>query len=851
VSHTPGSLVPIDRTEEKPKLEIDDTFREAILKLCHAKEKLNDSEWLRVKQGMIRARNYYDGRQFGTVNKSCQWVDFPLEPGEEHYTANVYQLHVQTALVEISKGRTQLSFSHINPDSKEGKDIAKIAEQLYKTHRQRLFTAIKEQQENLNLLLSGVGARYTYVRESVKDKRPIFGEKDAEGMSAQVCAVCGAQSDGQCKSCGSDEVAPLEQDAYKTKVVSGYQDQYCMENDWDSVDPIGLLFQFNAQSVKDTPYLIWKQVILKEVLQSRFPEANIVEGISAPELNDMAGSQNRTPNTDFGFMGDADKATAQFDQYWFDLPIYQNYVVKEKATLRNGVTIMPGTKLGQVFPNGLYVSKNNDTILDIWSENKNDKWTICPYMTRLGTMVGGGTSVALEAQDIKNDVINLVMASTMNDAFRKEFVQTQYLEGENVPNNPYERAIVTNLPEGMKIVGGVIDALPPTGLSPDAYALDEKADGLMQGQIGSFSGTPMGMPDIKAVQNTAAGMSMWREQTTNRFWPHLVIRADALDRMQAMQFLKNAKRYYTPKQWEKVKGDYGSDSVKAFLNCDIENELIVEVVDGSYVSVPESIKKADAIEYTTIMANLAGAGITPESELGSYIAQAFKVPKTLVSFDKFYAVAEEMIAKIKTLVDPTLQQLGDIPSANVQLDPIALEMAQLMLTQAEIDVNPIMDNAQGMVEALKDWWVKDEGRQASNLMKASVTLLVLGLEQGGVEKVQRDLMLAMQAQQPMVEAQSQMAAQQAQAEGQGVEAQAQADAEAAERDAANKEVDMTAKATEKLMDAEQAELERSYQSEEAEKARQHELAMADKQEQSAMSQREHDAKMAKQKPKAA
>ena len=851
MTHPVGSMVPVDRTEEKPKLEIDDTFRGALLKLFAKCEKLHDAEWLRIKQNMIRSRNYFDGKQFGTVNNSCQWVDFQLNPGEEHYTANVYQLHVLTALVEISKGRTQLSFSHINSDSKYGKDVAKIAEQRYKTHRQRLFSSIKVQQENLSLLLNGMGARYTYFKQGEQGKSPVFGEKDVEGMSAQVCAVCGAPSDGQCKVCGSDEVTSLEQGAYKAKVISGYQNQGTGENTWDSVDPIGLLFHFNAQSVKDTPYIIWKQVILKEVLQSQYPGSNIVEGISASELNDQAGSQSRTPNSEYGFTGDADKATSQLDQGWFDLPLYANYVIKEKAVLRNGVVIMPGTKLGQVFPKGLFVAKNGDTILDIWSENKNDKWTICPYLMRLGTMVGGGTSVALEAQDIKNDLINLYMASTMNDAFRKEFVQTQFLEGENVPNNPYERAVVTGLPEGQRIVGTVIDALPPTGLSPDAFALDEKADGLMQGQIGSYSGTPLGMPDIKAVQNTAAGMSMWREQTTNRFWPMLTVRADALDKMQAIQLLKNDQRYLSPQQWEKIKGDYGSDAVKAFLNCDIENDLIVEVVEGSYISVPESVKKADAIEYTALVASLAEAGITPDSELGSYVANAFQIPKTLVSFDKFYAIAEEMIARIKYLADPLVQEIGDIETSDVRIDPKSLGMATLLLQQAEININPIMDDSQGMVEALRDWWVKDEGRQASNVLKAAITLLVMGLEQGGVEKVQRDLTLAMQAQAPAVQAQNEMAAQQAAAEGQNVQAQAEQEEAAAQRDAEAKEVDLTARATEKVMDAEQSEVDRNYQAEEADKARQHELAMADRNELSAEKQRQHDKEMAKAKPKKA
>ena len=258
---TARSLVPIKEEEKPPVLEIDSDLTKFFCDLKDKSQKLNEFEWLSIKRQMIRARHYFDGRQYGDVNDACQWVDYPKNPSEITYTVNAYQAHIQTALTEISKGNTDLSFSHTSPDSRYGQLITKIAETRYKTHKRKLFGVAKQQQENLSLLLNGVAARYTYFCEYSDrgEKIPIMGESDVQGDSISACKECSAPSDGQCPQCGSTETVDIAMPDSKAKVIAGYGKQSSGENEFDVVDPLGLVWYLHASDVKSTPFIGWKQ----------------------------------------------------------------------------------------------------------------------------------------------------------------------------------------------------------------------------------------------------------------------------------------------------------------------------------------------------------------------------------------------------------------------------------------------------------------------------------------------------------------------------------------------------------------------------------------------------------------
>lgn len=782
-----GALVPEENGKKVTKAQVDtqlETFQlskqfsiflKDLWKKC---EKLNELEWLRIKQSMIKSRKYFDGKQYGRVNDSLEWQEYEKRPGEVNYVSNIYHAHIQTALMELSRGTAALSFSHISADSRRGQLISKIAEHRYRTHRMKLMTALKLQNENLSLLLNGIAARYTFI-EFKDDKHSVMAKvRDAMeealnqiGGGKQtiiVCAVCAKTKKNEgdpCVNCGSLESEKLEEPSIGGQIIPSLKQEKKAESRYVNPDPIGLVFDLHAPDFKDSAFVIWKQIVISDLLKTQYPGVKISEGIDAAELKYQYAQAGNTPNQqrlDF-FMGERNsKEVAEFCQAWFDPQLYGNVSFKEDIKMRNGMVIPKGTKLKEIFSDGLYVARNGETILDVWNESKNDKWTICPYVTRLGTLVGSGTSVAHDSQDIVNDLTNLKMASIMQDAFAKEFVNAQYIEPENIPNDPTERAVVTNLPDGARIVGNAIDRLPPSQLSSDAYAMDGAVQGVMQNQLGTFSSSSSGMPDLKAAQQTYGGMQLLRDITVGRYYPMLAVRSDSLDKEQAYQLLLNDQKHLSMAQWRKIKGDYGAEAVQAFLEADLREELIITVTPESFMPEMPSQKLSKTMAFAEFVAN---AKLDLNNELSAYVGEQFGIPKSIAGGEAAKSIAVQQIDAFKEQALAVVQKLGDAPTFDLE-NSMVMQLAKVIVEASRTQVSGLMDNTGEIIDAMKDWWISDEGRVAPNILKAAVILRVRELQAASVEEAQINQGYAMASQQPLMQQQQQMQAQQSEAQDQ-------------------------------------------------------------------------------------
>jgi hypothetical protein len=755
-----------DIKEQKETFVLDKDFSLFLKDLWKKCEILNELEWLRIKQAMIKSRKYFDGKQYGKVNDSLEWQDFEKRPGEVNYVSNVYHAHIQTALMELSRGDTSLSFTHVAGDSRRGQLVTKIAEHRYKTHKMRLMSTLKKQQENLSLLLNGIAARYTFVQFKDGNESPMARlmelmeeEMESTVKPITICAVCAkskSNADEICSNCGAQEVEQLEDIQPAKRLIPEMQKDRRAYSRYVTPDPIGLTFDLHATEFKDSAFVIWKQVVLTDLLKSQYPSFKIDDGIDAPELKYQYSQAAHTPNQqrlDFFLSERNSKEVSEFSQAWFDPQLYRNVSFRKDITLMSGVTIPAGTKLGEVFKRGLYVACNGKNILDVWEEDKNDKWTICPYVTRLGTLVGSGTSIAHDSQDIINDLTNLKMASILQDAFAKEFVNSQYIEPENIPNDPTERAVVTNLPDGARIVGNAIDRLPPSPLSSDAYAMDNEVQGMLQNQLGTFSSSSSGMPDLRAAQQTYSGMQLMRDITVGRFYPMLAVRADSLDKEQAYQLLLHDQKHLSMEQWAQIKGDYGAEAVKAFLQADLREELIIAVTPESFMPEMPSQKLSKSMAFAEFIAN---AQMDPSSEFASYIGEQFGIPRSIAGNEAVKSIAYEMINAFREQAEAIAQQLGDLPTFNIE-DPMIAQIGMVIVESAQMPVTGAMYDVGAIIDTFKDWWISDEGRNSPNTLKAAIMVRTRELQAEGVKEAQLQQTYAMAAQQPMMEAQAQEA----------------------------------------------------------------------------------------------
>jgi ribosomal protein L40E len=788
-----GSLVPNEdgrdlRTEKATQAEkfaVDKDLTKELLALKSKCEDRQKSEWLEIKKQFVRCRQYNDGKQYGDVTDQFNWVDDALHSDEELYIENFFQTHVQTALTELTRVEPQFNFFHVGGESRTATKLTKFFEERSKYYRQRLFTATKKQHEKLSSLLNGVAARYTYfeyeksqAHEASESKEHEMMEDKPQNMGMEVCATCYAPKTAEkCSRCGDTDSKMLEDgDSYESKGMGIGQESPRGTNKWVNVDPIGLTFDLKAQTVTDTAYIIWKQIIMDEILENKYPDIALQDGVTAPEL--LYDTATDTPGEGYGNASSSTQTgTKQFEQCWFDYEMYCHKRLKVDIKLRNGRILKAGTTLGQNFPNGLYMAVNGNRILDLWGENKNRKWTIAPYVTRIGTLVGAGLTILLSQQDRKNDIVSLKMVSIFKDAYRQEFLNSKYITNDDMPDDPRMRAELENIPPGMRIVGEAIDVLPPSTLSPLVSETEQQIEAAAQAQVGTFSSGGAGMPDLKAATDTLGGMQLYREQTVGRFSPMLEIQADLLDKEQLYQLFENDKEYLSPQDWQELAGDYGKESIELFLNCDIRREIIIEVVKESYMPKTVSQKQMQMNGYVQVMSGMMQIGMT-SPEQTAHVATLFDQPQRNNNFLPAYDKARASTNAFSEIVDEIIQATGDLPRFDVA-DPTTIQLARLVVEESGMDIDPEMDDHLAMIESYKDWWNTDAGREAPNLLKAVVALRVKEHQALMVQKAQLEAAMAMEAQQPMIDAQ--MAQEQAaQVAGQD---QASADAERQEQGA--------------------------------------------------------------------
>jgi hypothetical protein len=421
-----------------------------------------------------------------------------------------------------------------------------------------------------------------------------------------------------------------------------------------------------------------------------------------------------------------------------------------------------GQPLGSAYPDGLWYATCGNLVLDMWNESKNSKWTSSPYGMRPGSMYGTGSAVAMNDQELINDLRRLIMANAWANGVPREFVDQSKISELSV-----DPQIPTNVQDvGEKpVIGYAYSVAPPMPLSQEIYALQDHAKADMQNKIGALSGTGAGgLADAQKWGDTATAISIKRDLAVGRFSPDLELMADQLDREQAYQFLENEQKYFTPGDWEKLKGSHGEQAVEKFLSLNIREDLNISITPGSYMPKSDAQLQSKLIAYVTQILPVLLQSNNPE--LISYAAEIFGIPEHIGGWGTDRAFANRVIQRFKQLSQMFIDQNGDARTNDLS-DPQVLQVAELIDRYARMPVDVFLDNHAALQDAYRDWRSSDEGREASNVLLAAVALRV-NKHQAGIAQQQQIMARTAQAgTEPLQqEAEQQQQQQQAQADAQ-------------------------------------------------------------------------------------
>lgn len=752
--HSAGSM-PLDQENKQQVDQAKQAFKndkqqdkltKFLIRLADSIDSVDREKRLSLFRKQIKAHQYMDGNFRGYVNGNCEWIDAVKSDEEVWYSDNQLYPYFRTALMELSRSQTE-----VQVNAQPGADdsviaAAKFAKSRYDANRERTFNARLKQTENAYALLNGITYRYTFANfNGRKEKVPKLQQQDNETEVKKICANCSKppaedyEKSEKCISCGSTVFTELELSG--ADVIIGYDELPTCENSWIVPNPIGIIVSLQASCIEETPFLKWKQLILRSVLQAKFKGMKFSSGTESIELRYITDQQKATPAGMFSDLstGNYTDTTSdelellEFQQIWLDYPVYCD--VKFDEDIKIGKKTIPaGKTLGEMFPDGLYFARVGDVIADIWNEDKNQKWTSSPYGMRPGSMYGTGSAIALTQQELINDLKSLQMANAWANGVPREFIDPGVIS-ELSADPTIPTAVNMSGVEG-KIVGRAYDQAPATPLSAEVYGLEENAKTSMQNTIGAMSSGQGGLADAQKWGDTATAISIKRDLAVGRFSPDLELMADQLDRQQAYQFLENEQKFFTPAQWEKLKGDFGDEALNTFLKIDVRRDLVITITPGSYMPKSDAQTQAKLLAFLNVLPNLAQS---QNPELIAYASEVLGIPEHLGGWNSDRAYANRVVKRFEALADAFVQQYGDLPTNSLDpgIDPMGQEIesntmkvAKRINDYAQMPVDVYLDNHQALIEAYRDWRSTDEGRNASNALIASVSLRLLQHQEG-------------------------------------------------------------------------------------------------------------------------
>ena len=715
-----------------------------LLRLAQDAYALDRDKRLILFRNMIKAHQYVDGNFYGYVDHNLQWQTRDKAANEVWYSDNQLFPYFRTAIMELSRSQTKVEIGAAN-ESNEAVTAAKFAQFRYNYNRSRTFRVRLKQTEISYALLNGITFRYTYMADSGrKEQVPILEDAEVKQKKSLICSSCvrpvpepvditgkGAPAEPTCPHCKSKMVRELDT-SEGSETIIGYRELGRRENKWVVPNPIGVTISMTAGSIQESPYVIWKQSILRSVLQHRFPGLSLGEGgIQSVELQYIDDQQKATPGLTQGRNDDIETAAArdtdqgkefepvEYTQVWLDYPIYCNIKFEEDMPLGRGKTLPAGKPLGSMFKRGLYFSYVGTLVLDMWDEDKNRKWTLSSYGLRPGTPYGSAMFPALSDNERLNDLITLTMANAWHNGVPKDFVDPTYIS--ELSSDPTQPTVLNqSVPQGRDIVGAAYGVAPPAPLSPEIYGLREEAKATIQHKIGSMSAAGTGgAADTEDWGDTATAISIKRDLAVGRFSPDLELMADELDVEQAYQILENEQEFFTAEQWKDAIGSYGEEGLKAFLNCDIRRDLVVSVAPGSWMPKSDAQTQAKLITWVTQM--LPALIPIGDRELVGYAGSVFGIPEELQGYNANKAHAEKVTKRFTALAAEFVAQAGDAPTHDLT-DPRVLQAAQAINDYARVPVDVFLDDHTALMDAYKDWRLTDAGRSASNVLLAAVDL---------------------------------------------------------------------------------------------------------------------------------
>jgi len=531
--------------------------------------------------------------------------------------------------------------------------------------------------EAINLRLFGNSFRYSYYS---KDPRygfvtnPVYEDRDVLlSPGGSICPVCGPMEGNfdNCPGCGQPITDHLPPVVSKLPGQTGSVKFPKGEVMTEVVNPLEVYIRSSSYDLWHAPFVIRNRVVDRLGLQSTYPDLQL-----APK-GDEGGGEAYSTGGDLGLIYLQSLADLPGDptQYaaWYERATASAKALLVEAWLRPSLYFFD-KELIKKFPDGLYIAKTGDCLLEARNDSIENHWTHYVYTPVPGRIWGDGDDDIIPQQLKLDETDRLILRNEGYNSSPLLVIDSQRIDKNEILNDP--STIIEAKPAG-KPISEAFAQMKSQPLSNETWQWRAAHinDMMFHSRV---SPTSMGMHEPGV--NTFGGQESSAAKSDSSLLPNLVLWKTGED-MWAVQVLKLASANW---QDERVLSIFGINGKWEF------SKLKGAAIDMDKIKIVTRVMPVDPSQQEAFSQAVASGALDPQDpRVKRKLMELWHLPKDV---DSAY------------------------DDQKVQWEEIELMKQNGQLIQPEL----IIDNDALHIETCRNWLNSDEGRNPQMAMQRQI-----------------------------------------------------------------------------------------------------------------------------------
>jgi hypothetical protein len=525
--------------------------------------------------------------------------------------------------------------------------------------------------EAINLRLFGNSFRYSYYS---KDPRygyitsPVYQDKDVLlSPGGSVCPGCGAMEGNfdTCPGCGTPITDHLPPVVAKLPGQTGNVRYPRGELMTECVNPLEMYLRSSSYDLWHAPFVVRNRVVDRLGLQSAYPAVEL-----SPK-GDEGGGEAYSTGGDLGLIYLQSLADLPGDptQYaaWYERATASAKALLVEVWLRPSLYFFD-KELIKKYPDGLYIGKTGDVLLEARADAIEDHWTHYIFNPVPGRIWGDGDDDVIPQQLKLDETDRLISRNQGYNSVPMLAIDSQRIDKNEVVNDP--STIIEVKPAGKPVseAYGVINSQP---LAQETWQWRSAhlSDMMFHSRV-SPSAVGMHEPGV----NTFGGQESMAAKSDSSLLPNLVLWKTS-DEMWARQVLKLASENWLD---ERVHSVFGINGKWEFT------KLRGSALDMDRIKIVTRVMPIDPSQQEALSQAVASGALDPQDpRVKAKMMELFHLPREL---DALY---------------------GD---QKVQWEEIELMKQSGQVIPPQL----IVDNDAAHIDICRTWLNSDEGRDPKN-----------------------------------------------------------------------------------------------------------------------------------------